>query len=130
MLVSIHSFTDNWRGWPRPWHLGVLWDSDDRAGKHIFEDFSERDDVVVGDNEPYGGALKNDCMYRHGTELGLAHVLIEIRQDLIADESGATIWANKLAPALQAINADSACHRICHFGSRTGLVEKRDITKA
>ena len=39
---------------------------------------------AVGDNEPYSGALEGDTLYQHGTLRGLPHVLIEIRQDLIA----------------------------------------------
>ena len=39
---------------------------------------------AVGDNEPYSGELEDDSLYRHGTMHGLPHVLIEIRQDLIA----------------------------------------------
>ena len=30
VIFSIHSFTENWRGWMRPWHAGVLWDHDPR----------------------------------------------------------------------------------------------------
>jgi predicted N-formylglutamate amidohydrolase len=41
----------------------------------------------VGDNEPYTGALHGDTLYRHGTRRGLAHALIELRQDLIASGS-------------------------------------------
>ena len=29
-ILSIHSFTPHWRGQPRPWKVGVLWDSDPR----------------------------------------------------------------------------------------------------
>ena len=39
-------------------------------------------------------------MSRHGTGRGLAHVLIEIRQDLIADPAGQRAWAERLAPVL------------------------------
>ena len=29
-LISMHSFTPVWRGRPRPWHVGILWDTDPR----------------------------------------------------------------------------------------------------
>ncbi len=51
---------------------------------------------MVGDNEPYTGALENDSLYRHGTMNGLPHVLIEVRQDLIHDEAGVARWASRL----------------------------------
>src|SRR5579872_2286138 len=30
VVISIHSFTPAWRGKPRPWKVGVLWDKDPR----------------------------------------------------------------------------------------------------
>src|SRR5579883_277747 len=30
IVVAIHSFTDVWKGVPRPWEAGVLWDADPR----------------------------------------------------------------------------------------------------
>ena len=45
--------------------------------------------LVVGDNEPYDGALAGDTVDRHATGRGLANALIEIRQDLIAGDEGA-----------------------------------------
>ena len=33
LLVSIHSFTPVWRGWPRPWHVGILWDRDEAVAQ-------------------------------------------------------------------------------------------------
>jgi predicted N-formylglutamate amidohydrolase len=54
----------------------------------------------VGDNEPYSGELEGDTMSRHGTGRGLPHVLIELRQDLIATPGEQTAWAARLAPIL------------------------------
>ena len=39
-------------------------------------------------------------MSRHGTGRGLPHVLIELRQDLIATEAEQRLWAERLAPIL------------------------------
>lgn len=119
-IVSIHSFTPNWRGKDRPWQIGLLWDSDPRAVTPLLSMLRDQPDLTVGDNEPYDGALKNDAMYRHATARGYAHVLIEVRQDLIADKAGARAWADRLAPMLSTINAMPEIHEIRHFGSRTG----------
>ena len=54
----------------------------------------------MGDNEPYSGALENDCLYRHGTMNGLPHVLIEMRQDLVATPDAARAFALRLKPAI------------------------------
>ncbi|AAL51471.1 MULTISPECIES: N-formylglutamate amidohydrolase [Brucella] len=118
-IVSIHSFTPHWKGTARPWHIGLLWDRDDRAVKPLLSMLRENPDLVVGDNEPYDGALRNDAMYRHATAQGFAHVLIEVRQDLIAEPSGASEWAKRLAPLLARVNTLDGIHEIRHFGSRT-----------
>ena len=77
---------------------------------------------MVGDNEPYTGDLAGDTLYRHATRRGLAHALIEIRQDLIADEGGVEAWAARLAAILAELNRVAELHEIRHFGSRTGPV--------
>ena len=101
VLVSIHSFTPIWRGTARPWHIGILWDKDGRLAKPLMARLRQEADIVVGDNEPYSGELENDCLYRHGSMNGLPHVLIEVRQDLIADEAGIARWAARLEGILR-----------------------------
>jgi predicted N-formylglutamate amidohydrolase len=100
-LISIHSFTPVWRGKTRPWHFGILWDRDDRLALPLIEHLRRNGRFNVGDNEPYTGTLENDSMYRHGTMNGLPHALIEVRQDLIADEKGVSKIANALEAALR-----------------------------
>ena len=99
ILVSMHSFTPVWKGVRRPWEVGVLWDKDGRLAKPLLTVLA-RAGFVVGDNEPYSGELEGDCMFQHGTENGLPHVLIEIRQDLIATETLARAFAGRLKPVL------------------------------
>jgi predicted N-formylglutamate amidohydrolase len=101
VLVSIHSFTPVWRGLQRPWHIGVLWDRDGRLAQPLLARLRRESGLVVGDNEPYTGALENDCLYRHGTMNGLPHVLIEVRQDLIADTAGIAHWAGRIETVLR-----------------------------
>jgi predicted N-formylglutamate amidohydrolase len=121
-LISIHSFTPIWRGSARRWHAGILWDRDDRLAAPLIAALAADPELVVGDNEPYSGSLANDTLFRHGTRHGLAHVLIEIRQDLIADEDGARAWAVRLGPILAGLNGLRQIHEVAHFGSRSGPV--------
>jgi predicted N-formylglutamate amidohydrolase len=121
-ILSVHSFTPVLRERVRSWHAGVLWDLDDRAARPLIDMLAEDPLVVVGDNEPYDGALRGDTMFKHAIVNGFAHVLIEIRQDLIADESGAEDWAARLAPIVDAINRRPDIHEVKQFGSRTGPV--------
>ena len=119
-IFSVHSFTPVMQGHVRPWHVGVLWDLDDRVPRPLIDMLSEDATLVVGDNEPYDGALRGDTMYKHAIVNGFAHALIEIRQDLIADESGAEAWAQRLAPIIDAINRRPDIHEVKRYGSRTG----------
>ncbi|MFQ8429832.1 N-formylglutamate amidohydrolase [Amaricoccus sp. W119] len=108
-LISIHSFTPRLRARPsRPWHVGVLWDRDRRMAEPLIARLEAEGDIAVGDNEPYRGALEGDTMFRHGTMRGLRHVLIELRQDLIAAEEEQEAWAARLAPILGDIVGSSA----------------------
>lgn len=54
-------------------------------------------DLVVGDNQPYAVSDATDYTIPvHGEARGLIHTGIEIRQDLITDESGQRKWAERL----------------------------------
>jgi predicted N-formylglutamate amidohydrolase len=121
-IVSIHSFTPVWRGRGRPWQAGILWDADPRLAQPLIDQLRAEGDLVVGDNEPYSGDLADDTLYRHATQRGLAHALIELRQDLIADEEGVEAWAARLAAILAEVNRLPALHEVRQFGSRTGPV--------
>lgn len=101
VLVSLHSFTPAWKGQPRPWEVGVLWDEDGRLARPLMVELAKAG-FVVGDNEPYSGALDGDTLNLHGTRRGLPHVLIEMRQDLIGDEASAQAFAGRLKPVLDA----------------------------
>jgi predicted N-formylglutamate amidohydrolase len=101
-LIAIHSFTPALAedGTPRPWHVGVLWDRDARLAAPLLAHFRAERGLVVGDNEPY--SAKGNSGYtlrRHGATAGFPHVLIEIRQDLIAAPAGVAEWAGRLARA-------------------------------
>jgi predicted N-formylglutamate amidohydrolase len=57
-------------------------------------------------------------MYRHGTARGLAHALIEIRQDLIGEAAGVAAWADRLAGILPQLNRLAGVHQVTRYGSR------------
>jgi predicted N-formylglutamate amidohydrolase len=123
VLLSIHSFTDTWKGVARPWHAAILWDRDYRFSVPLLEALRSDSGIVVGENEPYDGKLAGDCMWQHGTRRGLAHTIIEIRQDLIRAPEGQITWAKRLAAAVDAVFARAdireAMHAVQYFGSHT-----------
>ncbi len=123
VLLSVHSFTQAWKSVPRPWHVGVLWDKDPRLATLLIEAFASIPGTVVGDNVPYSGQLKGDTLYRHGTLRGLAHALIELRQDLILSEEGQGEWAERLASVLEQVLGERAAdlHAVASYGSYTDV---------
>lgn len=118
-IVSIHTFTPVWKARPRPWEVGILWDSDPRFALPLIEALAE-EGFCVGNNEPYDGALRGDTLDEEVTRLGLAGLLIEIRQDLVATMADASAFAERLAPILRPILARPELHRKAFFPSRTG----------
>ncbi len=107
VLICLHSFTAYLHGVPRPWQVGVLWDKDPRLAVPLMAALREPGDIVVGDNQPYSGRHSADFTVDHHAEtLGLAYGAMEIRQDLIEDESGQQRWADRLADVLEAVLRD------------------------
>jgi predicted N-formylglutamate amidohydrolase len=102
-IVSIHSFTESWKGVPRPWHVGILWDRDARLSAPMLDYFHADGGLVVGDNEPYKGSLEGDCLWQHATARGLPNALIEIRQDLIRDVRGQQAWVDRIVALVHAL---------------------------
>lgn len=102
-IISIHSFTESWKGVPRPWHVGILWDRDARLAQPMLDYFNADGGLIVGDNEPYKGSLEGDCLWQHATVRGLANALIEIRQDLIRDAQGQQAWADRVVALVHAL---------------------------
>jgi predicted N-formylglutamate amidohydrolase len=110
-VISLHSFTPVISGWgherfERPWHVGVLYHHDHGMAPALLTGLRARDDLVVGDNQPY--SAKNGHGYTlatHAEPAALPNIEIELRQDLIADEAGAARMAAILAEALMPLLA-------------------------
>lgn len=105
-ILTMHSFTPYWRGTPRPWQVGILYDRDERFARPLIEALAaDPAGLTVGDNQPYGGGLPGDTIDRHATARGLPNALVEIRQDLIAGEAGQAEWADRFARILRPLLA-------------------------
>jgi predicted N-formylglutamate amidohydrolase len=100
LLLSIHSFTPVLNGSPRPWHVGFSHGRDARLADSLIGTFGPDNRCVVGHNQPYDVDDAIDyTIPRHGEQRGLAHVLIEIRQDLLTTAAECAGWAERLAVA-------------------------------
>jgi predicted N-formylglutamate amidohydrolase len=107
VIVAVHSFTRQLRARPsRPWHIGILHAYDRRLSDPLIARLQAEPDLVVGRNEPYPGHLPGDAIDRHALHHGRQNTLIELRNDLIANEASQTAWGQRLAPLLVAALAD------------------------
>ena len=108
LLVAMHSFTPIFDGVYRPMQAAVLYNRDARLAKALYHRLCAEPGLVVGDNEPYHVADDTDyAVPVHAEPRGLAHVEIEIRQDLIADAAGQAEWTERFARLLPLAAADA-----------------------
>ena len=107
-ICAIHSFTPQLRGRPpRPWQVGILYSHrDERLGPAMVRACRDAG-WITGDNQPYSGHLEGDAIDRHALAHGRPNVLVEVRNDLIADDAGQREWAERLAPVLERVLACS-----------------------
>lgn len=107
LVIAVHSFTPVMAGRQRPWHVGVLWKDDVATAQKFIAGFGENADLVVGQNQPYSAITgPNGCLDQHCPGATVPHVLLEIRQDLIATPGGAKIWADHIHAVLRSHFAD------------------------
>lgn len=117
LILSLHSFTPSLASQPeelRPWHVGVLYNDDDRAAR-IAIPLLKAEGLEVGDQQPYSGKLLNYTMNRHAEADGRPYLGIEIRQDQIGHAAGQAEWAERLARianrvALEIGESDTFCN--------------------
>lgn len=102
-LIALHSFTPTMAGFARPWRFGVLHQGNSAYSRAMLATLRGAfGDAVVGDNQPY---VMDDVDYtvpHHAGGRGLDYLELEIRQDLIGDETGQAQVAAELAPLLTA----------------------------
>ena len=111
IVIAMHSCTPVMQGFRRPWEIGVLWNEDERLARPLINALAARG-LVVGDNEPYSGRDPHGyTLHVHAEPRGLAHVLFEVRQDLIDTQAGVDRWVDILAPVLSARLDDPALRR-------------------
>jgi predicted N-formylglutamate amidohydrolase len=106
VYIAMHSFTPTFKGESRAMEIGVLYNRDTRLAGILLDLLRAEGDLTVGDNAPYAVSDLTDFgVPRHAEQRGLAHVEIEIRQDLIADAAGEVAWAERMARLLAAADA-------------------------
>jgi predicted N-formylglutamate amidohydrolase len=102
VLVALHSFTPIFKDVARRWHGGILYGRDARIARPMLAYLRREEGLLIGDNEPYAVSDETDyTVVTHGERRGIAHVEIEVRQDLLADVEGRALWSERLASALE-----------------------------
>ncbi len=113
VLIAVHSFTPRMSGEDRPWPIGVLWRGDRRLAGPVLEALRRRPGLLVGDNQPYSGQREfGFTITFHAQRTRLPHTMLEIRQDQIADASGAAAYATLIGDCLEPALADPALYSI------------------
>ena len=114
-LIAVHSFTPEMDGIARPWHIGILWNRDARLARRLIDFLAAETGIVVGENEPYSG--RQDAgfsIHHHGGRRGIPNVLVEVRQDLIAEPRGVERWAAVLEGALRHLLVETKVFSVDH----------------
>ena len=107
VIVTIHSFTPVYNGQARDVEIGVLHDSDSRLADAIL---GVADTFDVRRNAPYGPEDGvTHTLKEHAIKHGHLNVMIEVRNDLIADAKSQsamaatlTRWVSKAIDAVEA----------------------------
>jgi predicted N-formylglutamate amidohydrolase len=100
-LVTQHTMTDILKGARRAMHAAVLYDHDRRFAGVILEMLRRNKELMIAENEPYLVQLTHYTIPHHAEPYGLPYVELEIRQDLVSDETGQAEWAHHITAALQ-----------------------------
>ncbi|MDB2407382.1 N-formylglutamate amidohydrolase [Jannaschia sp.] len=108
VLVTVHSFTPVMGGTPRPTEFGILHDTDTRLADAMLARAPKGRETRR--NMPYGpGDGVTYTLRRHALPSGHLNVMLEIRNDLIADAPAQTAIAALLADWLTAALEDATC---------------------
>jgi len=102
ILVTIHSFTPVYMGVQRRVDVGILHDEDSRLADAVLSvaDFGEG--IRVERNEPYGPEDGvTHTLKLHSEHRQILNVMIEIKSNLIADETSQARYAHQLIVAIK-----------------------------
>lgn len=95
IVVTVHSFTPVYNGKARDVEIGILHDSDSRLADAML---SRADTYDVRRNAPYGPEDGvTHTLKEHAVKHGHLNVMIEVRNDLIADAPAQTAMAKTLS---------------------------------
>ncbi|ASK87621.1 N-formylglutamate amidohydrolase [Sphingorhabdus sp. SMR4y] len=99
LVASLHSFSPVLRTNPqlqRPWDMGIMYNEHQTAPRLALQFLGEEEGLIVGDQMPYSGKDLNATMNRQCETIGQPYIGVEVRQDLIREETGQRRFADIL----------------------------------
>ncbi|SOB92469.1 N-formylglutamate amidohydrolase [Rhodobacter maris] len=103
LLVTVHSFTPVWHGQPRAVECGIIHDADPSLAEAVLAEACGQTGLDSRLNEPYSAADEvTHTLALQATPLGLKNVMLELRNDLIADAPAQEAMADRLSAVLRA----------------------------
>ena len=101
VIVTLHSFTPVYHGKPRRVEFGVIHDADPTLAAAIHDAAKRLTRLNTELNAPYSALDDVTHTLRvQATPYGLPNAMLEIRNDLIADDAACTAMADLLAPVV------------------------------
>ncbi|MCF8479631.1 MAG: N-formylglutamate amidohydrolase [Rhodospirillum sp.] len=102
VVICIHSCAPTMDGFHRPWHIGLMYDHDDRVTKGMLTALARlRPDAVLGENQPYSGKDIGFTINTHAEPAGLPNLGVEFRQDLVRTAEGVADLGGLFGDALE-----------------------------
>ncbi|MCW0197755.1 N-formylglutamate amidohydrolase [Sphingopyxis sp.] len=101
VLIAIHSFNPTFLNQVRPWHAGILFGRAAALGERLVARLAADPALHIGVNQPYSVSRQEDyAILVHGDDRDIPAVLIEIRNDGLADSAQIDAWARRVAAIL------------------------------
>ena len=97
-MVTVHSFTPFFHGKPREVEIGVLHDRDARLADALLSNAKALDQCDVRRNEPCGPADGvTNALGKDAIPSGHLNVMLQVRNDIVAEESAQVAMARNLS---------------------------------
>jgi predicted N-formylglutamate amidohydrolase len=102
LIVAVHSFTPTFHGEARPWAAGIIYDQGTAFAEATLDRLRLQVAALeVGANVPYSVAPEDYYgLLQYGDYVGNPALLVEIRQDLLAQPEQQDAWARRLSSAI------------------------------
>jgi predicted N-formylglutamate amidohydrolase len=115
VFISVHTFVSSMNGRARPWDIGISWTRDERVAGPVLERLAGLHGFTIGDNQPYALEIGIDFTTpEHAMARGLAHLQLELRQDLVSTAEAADRWADQLYELIRKAHSPATWNRSRH----------------